>query len=173
MTNVEALKEVYVALGGTAEDFTAETNDEGIALVAQVAQSAVAPELPKVNSSNNGQVLTVDGGKWKAKEPSGGDITFFHIWQDEETWTSDKTFEEIAGLVAEEKPIQGLIEGGSTRPIPLTNYTIQNSAINLLQFCLVTGADFEGQGIIQVTRVDWTANSLSLTEIYMTATISS
>jgi hypothetical protein len=37
MTNVEALKEVYVALGGNAEDFTATTNDEAIALIATVA----------------------------------------------------------------------------------------------------------------------------------------
>jgi len=37
MTNVEALKEVYTALGGSAEDFTATTNDEAIALIASVA----------------------------------------------------------------------------------------------------------------------------------------
>lgn len=37
MTNVEALKEVFIALGGNAEDFTAETNDEAIALLANVA----------------------------------------------------------------------------------------------------------------------------------------
>ena len=37
MTNVEALKEVYIALGGSAEDFTATTNDQAIALIASVA----------------------------------------------------------------------------------------------------------------------------------------
>ena len=36
--------------------------------IAIVAASATAAELPKVTSSNNGQVLTVDGGKWKAKD---------------------------------------------------------------------------------------------------------
>lgn len=67
MTNVEALKELYVALGGNEADFTATTNPEAIHLIATVAATAIAPELPKVTSSNNGQVLTVDGGKWKAK----------------------------------------------------------------------------------------------------------
>lgn len=66
-TNVEALKEVYVALGGNANNFTATTNNEAIHLISTVIAAAIAPELPKVTSSNNGQVLTVDGGKWKAK----------------------------------------------------------------------------------------------------------
>ena len=72
MTNVEALKELYVALGGNEDDFTATTNPEAIHLIATVAATATAPELPKVTSSNNGQVLTVDADKWKAKAlPSG------------------------------------------------------------------------------------------------------
>ena len=67
MTNVEALKEIYVALGGNASSFNAQTNPEAIHLISTVIAAAIAPELPKVTSSNNGQVLTVDGGKWKAK----------------------------------------------------------------------------------------------------------
>lgn len=66
-TNVEALKEVYVALGGSADSFTATTNNEAIHLISTVIASAIAAELPKVTSSDNGKVLTVDGGKWKAK----------------------------------------------------------------------------------------------------------
>ena len=67
MTNVEALKEVYVALGGKSADFTATTNAEAIHLISTVIADAIAAELPKVTSSDNGKVLTVDGGKWKAK----------------------------------------------------------------------------------------------------------
>ena len=71
MTNVEALKALYTALGGTASDFVATTTAEAIAQVATVAgtvaTAATTKELPTVTSSNNGQVLTVDGGKWKAK----------------------------------------------------------------------------------------------------------
>ena len=67
MTNVEALKEIYVALGGNANSFNAQTNPEAIHLISTVIAAAIAPELPKVTTTNNGQVLTVDGGKWKAK----------------------------------------------------------------------------------------------------------
>lgn len=70
MTNVEALKTLYVALGGSADDFTATTNADAIALIATVVGTAVAPELPKVTSSDNGKVLTVVSGKWaKANLP--------------------------------------------------------------------------------------------------------
>lgn len=71
MTNVEALKEVYVALGGNAEDFTATTNDEAIHLISTVIAAAISAELPKVTTSDNGKVLTVVAGKWdKADLPS-------------------------------------------------------------------------------------------------------
>ena len=68
MTNIEALKEVYVALGGTATNFTAQTNDEAIHLISTVVAAAVGAELPKVTGSNNGQVLTVVQGKWAAAD---------------------------------------------------------------------------------------------------------
>lgn len=71
MTNVEALKEVYVALGGNAEDFTAETNDEAIHLISTIVAAAISAVLPAVTASDNGKVLTVVAGKWdKANLPS-------------------------------------------------------------------------------------------------------
>ncbi|MBR3231340.1 MAG: hypothetical protein IKF75_01550 [Lachnospiraceae bacterium] len=71
MTNVEALKEVFIALGGSAEDFTATTNDEAIHLISTVIAAAISAELPKVTTSDNGKVLTVVAGKWdKADLPS-------------------------------------------------------------------------------------------------------
>ena len=72
MTNAQALAAVYTALGGTASDVAGKTNAEIIAAIATraavVVEAATTQELPKVTSSNNGQVLTVDGGKWKAKD---------------------------------------------------------------------------------------------------------
>lgn len=65
MTNLEALKALYTALGGSADDFTATTNADAIYQIAQVVPTAIAAELPSVTSSNNGQVLTVVSGKWK------------------------------------------------------------------------------------------------------------
>lgn len=67
-TTIDALKNLYVALGGSADDVENVTLiPDMINALAIVAASATAAELPKVTSSNNGQVLTVDGGKWKAK----------------------------------------------------------------------------------------------------------
>lgn len=68
-TTVEALKALYVALGGKAADVANITLiPDMINKIAVVAATATAAELPKVTSSNNGQVLTVDSGKWKAKD---------------------------------------------------------------------------------------------------------
>ena len=72
MTNLEALKAIYTALGGAATIPADATNADVLELIATAAaavkEAATTEELPKVTASNNGQVLTVDGGKWKAKD---------------------------------------------------------------------------------------------------------
>lgn len=66
---ITALKNLYVALGGTAAD-VAEINlipDMINAIATQAAtvvSAANAKELPSVTSSDNGNVLTVVEGKW-------------------------------------------------------------------------------------------------------------
>lgn len=62
---VDALKALYVALGGNAED-VADVNliPDMIEAIATVAATATAPELPKVTASENGKVLKVIEGKW-------------------------------------------------------------------------------------------------------------
>ena len=72
MLTVDALKALYVALGGSADDVAGLTLIPDViskiaTQAAVVTAAANAKELPAVTSSNNGQVLTVDGGKWKAK----------------------------------------------------------------------------------------------------------
>lgn len=65
MTNVEALKTLYKALGGDESD-VAEINTiaDMIAEIAVVAATATAPELPAVTAAENGKVLKVANGKW-------------------------------------------------------------------------------------------------------------
>jgi hypothetical protein len=62
---VDALKALYVALGGSAED-VADVNliPDMIIAIATVAATATASELPKVTASDNGKVLKVAEGKW-------------------------------------------------------------------------------------------------------------
>lgn len=66
-TNVQALKNLYVALGGEASDVAdLTTSSEVITAMESVAASA-ASELPAVTSSDNGKVLCVSSGKWGKK----------------------------------------------------------------------------------------------------------
>lgn len=68
---VEALKELYIALGGNA------TNVADITLIPDMIKAIAAhisgggaAELPTVTSSNNGEILTVSGGKWVSAAPA-------------------------------------------------------------------------------------------------------
>lgn len=65
MGNVEALKALYVAMGGAAEDVANLTlNSEVIAALADVAAAVAANVLPEVTDADDGKVLTVVDGKW-------------------------------------------------------------------------------------------------------------
>lgn len=65
MTNVEALKALYKALGGDESDVAKiNTIADMIAEIAVVAATATAPELPAVTAAENGKVLKVANGKW-------------------------------------------------------------------------------------------------------------
>lgn len=67
MGNVEALKALYVAMGGAAEDVANLTlNSEVIAALADVAAAVAANVLPEVTDADDGKVLTVVDGKWVA-----------------------------------------------------------------------------------------------------------
>lgn len=65
MGNVEALKGLYVALGGDADDVADITLiSDMITEIAKVVTTAVAKELPEVDAEDNGKVLKVIEGKW-------------------------------------------------------------------------------------------------------------
>jgi hypothetical protein len=66
---ITALKNLYVALGG---DSSAVANmviiPDLINAIATHISSGGAAELPAVSATNNGQVLTVVSGEWKAAD---------------------------------------------------------------------------------------------------------
>lgn len=67
-TTIDALKNLYVALGGSADDVANITIiPDMINAIATVAASATAAELPSVKAADNDKVLTVVNGKWAAK----------------------------------------------------------------------------------------------------------
>lgn len=67
MGNIEALKALYVAMGGAEEDVANLTlNSEVIAALANVAAAVAANVLPEVTGADDGKVLTVVDGKWAA-----------------------------------------------------------------------------------------------------------
>ena len=62
---IDALKALYVALGGSADTVANITIiPEMINAIATLVSSGATAELPKVSSTDNGKVLTVVSGKW-------------------------------------------------------------------------------------------------------------
>lgn len=73
MTNVEALKKVYVSLGGNLSDTYDDIADgatvENMTLISDVIEAvskkaSTIEGLPPVSSTNNGKILKVVDGKW-------------------------------------------------------------------------------------------------------------
>lgn len=65
MTNVEALKTLYTALGGSSETVAGmTTNAEIISAIAVVVSAGGGSVLPAVTADDNGRVLKVVNGAW-------------------------------------------------------------------------------------------------------------
>ncbi len=66
---VDALKALYVALGGTAADVADITLiPDMVNAIAALVQSGGTAELPSITTTDNGKVLTVVSGKWAAAD---------------------------------------------------------------------------------------------------------
>lgn len=74
MTTIEALFDLYEALGGDVDEVsTLNTIPEVLEEISEIAGSTI--ELPGVTESDNGDVLTVVDGKW-AKAASGLPVAY-------------------------------------------------------------------------------------------------
>ena len=68
-TTVDALKDLYVALGGNANDvknisLIPDMIEKIVVVAGSVKTAATTNELPAVTAANNGAVLKVADGKW-------------------------------------------------------------------------------------------------------------
>ena len=71
MTNPEASKALYAALGGNPADVAnMDTNPDVIYAIATLISGGATNPLPAVTVADNGKVLTVVSGKWEAAAPS-------------------------------------------------------------------------------------------------------
>lgn len=67
--NVEALKALYVAMGGAAEDVeNLSLNAEVISALADVAAVVAQNILPEVTAADDGKILKVVDGIWEVAD---------------------------------------------------------------------------------------------------------
>lgn len=65
MTNIDALKALYVTLGGNANTVANMTVSADVIYAMSQLSLSVSPELPSVSVADAGKVLKVDStGKW-------------------------------------------------------------------------------------------------------------
>ena len=65
MTNIEALKALYVTLGGSADTVANMTVSADVIYAISQLSLSVQPELPAVTKTDEGKVLKVNSsGKW-------------------------------------------------------------------------------------------------------------
>lgn len=65
MTNIDALKALYVTLGGNANTVASMTVSADVIYAMSQLSLSVSPELPSVSKTDEGKVLKVDSnGKW-------------------------------------------------------------------------------------------------------------
>ena len=65
MTNIDALKALYVTLGGNANTVASMTVSADVIYAMSQLSLSVSPQLPSVSKTDEGKVLKVDSnGKW-------------------------------------------------------------------------------------------------------------
>ena len=72
---IEALKKLYVAMGGDADDVeNLNITPEMISAIADIYQGGGGSSLPAVTADDNGKVLAVVEGDWDKAENAGGAV---------------------------------------------------------------------------------------------------
>lgn len=73
--NIDALKKLYVAMGGDAADVAnLNITPEMISAIADIYQGGGGASLPAVTTDDNGKLLTVVEGEWDKADNVGGAV---------------------------------------------------------------------------------------------------
>lgn len=158
MDNVNALKAVYVALGGSEADIAGITSNPDMikALAALINDNGIST-LPDPSEANDGDVLTVADGEWKAQAPSGGggagtfEVTFS---VDNDTWSADKTFAELKAAINGGHNIRGLMAGERTICLTLDGWYFAEGDTESVYFSFM--APMQGESSWTLGKEDFT-----------------
>lgn len=110
-TIVEALQDLYVALGGKESDVSGlKLNPDVIEQIAALVNGGALNELPAVTIEDAGDVLTVNAsGKWEAAAPGGGggggEPIILSFTGSSSNWTTENTPEEYTAALTAGVPI--------------------------------------------------------------------
>lgn len=167
MENLEALNQVVSALGGTEEG---KTNAEAIGKIAEKVPDAV---LPSTSEASEGDVLTVVSGKWAAQAPSGGGGGAFTVKlteDDQNNWSSDKTFAQIKTAIEGGQAVSALVYSGTDliciAPMTWFDFT---EGDGMVTFCAMTVSQANNRlgALYYYVEED---NSVTATPLYYTLT---
>jgi hypothetical protein len=165
MENLDALNMVVTALGGTGDG---KSNADAIAKIAGKVPDAT---LPSTAGASEGDVLTVDGGKWKAKAPQGGGgggVFSLTFTKESDTYTADKTFAEIQAAIEAGEVINAVaVDSGSIVGTPRLDFWDFTEGSELLAFSFISiltssGTmlynyfDMDASGAVSVTQKTYT-----------------
>lgn len=146
-TIVEALQDLYVALGGKKADVSGlKLNPDVIEQIAALVNEGALNELPAVTIADAGDVLTVDNsGKWGKAAPSGGGgggmiIATFSYDSEQKTWSCDMTGAEIHQAMQNGTVYAMLEDGGYFIPMK-TAYYEDGSFEYSFEYLLMYGND--------------------------------
>lgn len=100
----DALKQLYQSLGGDdPEVLDMSTNTELIQEIAKVAEGG-GGGLPEVTEADDGRVLGVDDGEWKAVEPSGGLVGYLQYSENDIPYLECSYNDLLADIAAGKLP---------------------------------------------------------------------